>query len=86
MSACAAQTFDNFTQAGFNCLVQKAAGFGVTISTNQGQTTKDSVTISWNFDPVANTLQIQCLSHPFFLSCGTINQTIHDTVDSCASS
>jgi hypothetical protein len=80
---CATQVFQNITQARFNCLVNKAAGLGIVIDTNEGQATKDSVTLRWKFDPTANTLELQCLSAPFFLSCGQINQQIHDEVDGC---
>jgi len=83
MSDCATQTFQNFTPARFNCLVQKAAGSGIVIGGNQGQASKDGITLSWKFDPTNQTLDIQCLAAPFFLSCGTINGKIHDLIDSC---
>jgi hypothetical protein len=81
--ACANQTFENFTQARFNCLVQKAATSGIKIDQNEGQLSQDGITVRWKFDPDEHTLDIQCLDAPFFLSCGTINGKIHDLVDSC---
>lgn len=83
MSSCATQTFSNLTQARFDCLVQKAASSGIVISGNEGQASKDGITLRWKFDPAQQTLDLQCMSAPFFLSCGDINGKIHDIVDSC---
>jgi hypothetical protein len=44
MSACSAQVFSNVTPAVWNCLVQKAAGYNITITTPNGQQTKDGFT------------------------------------------
>jgi hypothetical protein len=81
--ACANQTFENFTQATFACLVQKAAASGITINQNEGQISQNGITVRWKFDPVSRTLDIQCLAIPPFLSCGVVNGKIHDLVDSC---
>jgi hypothetical protein len=83
MSACATQTFQNLTQARFNCLVQKAASSGIVISGNEGQASKEGITLRWKFDPTNQTLELQCMNEPFFFSCGDINGKIHDLVDSC---
>jgi hypothetical protein len=83
MSSCATQTFTAITQARFDCLVQKAQSQGITISGNSGEATRDSITIRWAFDPAAQTLELQCTSAPFFLTCGTINHEVHDIVDAC---
>ncbi len=83
MSACAVQTFQTVTQAHFDCLVQKASGWGIIISGIEGQSSKDGITVRWKFDPASQTLELQCLDSPFFLSCGLINNRIHDLVDSC---
>ncbi len=87
MSGCAAQIFSSVTTAQFNCLVQEAeSSFGITISGNSGTQSKDGVTITWDYDPNAETLSLQCTDKPFFLSCGTINSKIHDLVDACTQS
>jgi hypothetical protein len=83
MSACATQTFTGITQARFNCLVQKAQANGISISGNVGQDTKDGITIRWKFDPAGQTLELQCMSSPFFISCGMVNSQIHQIVDGC---
>ena len=83
MSACATQTFENLTQARFDCLVQKAASSGIVISGNEGQASKEGITLRWKFDPASQTLELQCMNEPVFFSCGDINGKIHDIVDSC---
>jgi hypothetical protein len=81
MASCATQTFSGITQARFNALIQKASSFGITVSGDSGQASKDGVTIRWAFDPTAQTLELQCLSAPFFIGCGTVNSQIHNLVD-----
>jgi len=81
--SCAKQSFTQFGQSNFDCLKQKALSIGITINSNQGQDSKNGVTISWAFDPVAQTLDLQCLDKPFILPCGTITGRIQDVVDSC---
>jgi hypothetical protein len=83
MGACATQTFQDFSQSRFDCVIQKAQGLGVVMSGNEGQATKDGITIRWKFDPANKTLDLQCLDAPFFISCDAINQRIHQMADSC---
>ncbi len=83
MSACPTQSFNNVSQDVFNCLVNKAASYGITISGNSGQGTKDGFTVTWNYDPAAETLQLQCTDSPWWAPCGTINSTIEGVVEGC---
>jgi hypothetical protein len=39
-------------------------------------------TVTWNYDPVAGVLEIQCVSAPFLVPCSTINGRIHEMVES----
>jgi hypothetical protein len=80
---CAKQTFTQFGESNFECLKQKALSIGITIDSNHGQDSKNGITMSWTFDPAAQTLELQCLDKPFIVPCGTINGRIHDVVDSC---
>jgi hypothetical protein len=80
---CAAQVFSPVTAANFNCIVAKAAAAGIKISGNAGEMSESGFTVQWQFDPVANTLSIQCTDKPFIVSCGTVNGRIHDIVDGC---
>ncbi len=83
MAACATQTFSGVTQARFECLVEKANAAGISISGNSGQASQNGIAIRWLFDPAAQTLELQCMDSPFFISCGMLNSRIHDLVDSC---
>jgi len=75
--------FNDFDRSKFDCLVQKATAAGVAIQGDQGEVSKDGITIRWSFDPQTRVLTLQCTDSPFFLPCGTINSKIHDLVDSC---
>jgi hypothetical protein len=83
MGACATQVFEDITQARFDCLVQKAGSNGIVINGNEGQASKDGITIRWKFDPASQILELQSMGAPFFLSCGDIASGVHDFVDSC---
>ena len=80
---CAKQTFNQITQDQFNCLVQKAGASGLPLTGNTGQATKNGFNVSWNYDPSAQVLEIQCLAEPFLVPCSAINSKIHELVDSC---
>jgi hypothetical protein len=67
----------------FDCLKQKAISIGITIDSDQGQQSKNGVTVAWTFDPAAQTLEMECLGKPFFVSCETINGKIQEAVNSC---
>ncbi len=83
MAPCATQVFQNITDLRYNCLVQKAAEPGITITGNAGQASMHGITIRWKFDPAARTLELQCMNAPFYAPCGTVNNRIHELVDSC---
>jgi hypothetical protein len=87
MAACAAQVFSGITQARFDCLVKTASANGITISGNAGTAVVKhgivSVTISWNYDPNAQTLTLQYLNPGFLAPCDKVNGMLHDLVDSC---
>jgi hypothetical protein len=80
---CAAQVFSSITQEQFDCIVAKAAAAGITIAGNIGEMSQSGFTVKWAFDPAASTLTIQCTAHLFLVSCGTVNDRIHDIIDTC---
>ncbi len=82
--ACAKQIFDQITQEHFGSIVQKAAEAGLPLAGNAGQASKSGFTVVWQYDPVGQLLEIQCLDAPFLVPCSMINGKIHDLVDSCA--
>jgi hypothetical protein len=57
MSPCSVQVFSNVTPAVWNCLVQKAAGYNITITTPSGQQTKDGFTFTWDYNAASNSFK-----------------------------
>lgn len=84
MSQCAAQVFTGVSPEKFACLQGKAAAQGIAMDGAQGSASKDGITVTWDYEAAGQTLTIQCTAAPFFLSCGAINSTIHNFVDSCS--
>ncbi len=85
MSACAMLSYNNVTQAAWQCGIEKAASFGVEITSNTGTATKSGFTIAWNYNPDAQTLTLQCTDSPFFVPCSAINSQINNAVEQCLS-
>ena len=81
---CAKQIFDQITQNQFASILQKAAEAGLPLAGNAGQASKSGFTVAWQYDPVGQVLEIQCLDAPFLVPCSMINGKIHDLVDGCA--
>ena len=82
--ACAKQIFDHINQDHFASILQKAVEVGLPLTGNAGQASKSGFTVAWQYDPVGQVLEIQCLDAPFLVPCSMINGTIHDLVDECA--
>jgi hypothetical protein len=51
------------------------------MNTNQGEITRDGVTIRWLFDPTRQILEIQCTDAPFLVPCSTVNGRIQELVN-----
>jgi hypothetical protein len=85
MSACASQTFSGVTPAQFESLTRKAtAAVGTTLEGHTGSCSRQGFTVIWDYDLTEQKLVIQCTASPFSVTCGSINQRIHDLVDSAA--
>jgi hypothetical protein len=85
MGKCATQVFGDISSEQFACLVDRAKAAGMQIDGNSGTTPQhNGVSVAWEYDPVAKTLSIQCLSLPFLVSCGAANSQIHGLVESCS--
>jgi hypothetical protein len=81
--SCDQQTFSQVSQSAFDCLKQKALAIGITIDSDQGQSSKNGITVAWKFDPDTQTLELVCTEKPFIIPCGTINSKIREVVDQC---
>ena len=87
MAGCDPQTFSSITPTQFACIAQKAEeATGIVISGNSGTASQSGITISWNYDPAAQTLTIQCVDKPFFPTCGMIASQVQSLVDGCTGS
>lgn len=83
MAGCDIQTFSGITLAHFASLLHKAQSTGISISGKSGSASRDGITITWNYDPSAQVLTIQCTDKPVFLGCGVITSQIRDLIDNC---
>jgi hypothetical protein len=81
MSSCATQTFDNVTPEKWALLVSKANASGLNIQNDSGSASQDGFTFTWDYDPNAQSLAIQCTAKPFFVSCSTVNGKVHEMFD-----
>lgn len=85
MAGCSAVSFKNVSASAFDCLVKKAAKYGVTIGSDSGSASSNGFTVRWNYNRSASSLEIQCTDKPFWAPCGTINSTIKSNVQDCLS-
>jgi hypothetical protein len=81
MNQCAAQVFSNIPPDKWLAIQAKATANNITLTGDSGQTTQQGFTFSWRYDAASFSLTIQCLDQPFWASCGSINNKIHDLVD-----
>lgn len=83
MANCSPCNFTNVTPAAFQCLVDKAAKYGVKINSDSGTESEKGFKITWNYARAAQTLTIQCVGKPFIFSCKTVNKNINEIVNDC---
>lgn len=83
MAGCSADSFNNVSAAAFNCLVAKAAKYGVKIGSDSGSGGASGFTISWNYNRAASTLSIQCTDKPFWAPCATVKGQVKKEVQAC---
>lgn len=85
MSACAMLSYNNVTPSAWQCGVNLAKNYGVNITSNTGSASSSGFTIAWNYNPGAQTLQIQCTDSPWIVPCSVINSKINSEIESCLS-
>ena len=83
MAGCSADSFSNVSAAAFNCLVTKAAKYGVTIGKDSGNGSTTGFTVSWNYDRAASKLTIQCTDKPFWAPCSTVKNKVREEIQAC---
>jgi hypothetical protein len=81
MSACAAQTFNNITPDKWLKFQTMASQNNIPLTGDSGQASQKGFTFSWQYDATSATLIIQCLEHPFWAPCDTINSKVLDLIE-----
>ena len=77
MSACKALNFTGVTPDVWSCIKDAVKSkTGITIDTNTGKASKWGFTVTWDYEPDAETLTIQCVDSPPLPTCSTINGAI----------
>ena len=79
VAACAELVFENITPEVWGHIVQ-ALGEDVATVADSGTAVQMGVTISWNRDPDAGQLTIQCLAKPFIVSCAMVESHVKGMV------
>src|SRR5277367_158855 len=77
MGKCPAQSFRDITPDRWQALIEKGAQNQFSLGGDSGQSTDQEFTFYWNYDATSSILTIQCLDHPFLVSCGEINEKIN---------
>ena len=82
MGQCAAQVFSDISPAKWLAFKAKAASENITLNGDDGQITEQGFTFNWHYDATAASLTIQCMGHPFLVTCGEVNGKVHHLIDS----
>lgn len=83
-SACASQDFEGVTSDKWACAKNAVRDrYGIVVNTDSGTASKDGFTLTWNYNPGAQTLQVQCTDSPWWAPCSAINGQIQDIAGSC---
>jgi hypothetical protein len=57
--------------------------YGISVDSERGEGSKSGFTLTWTYDPSAQTLEIQCLEKPFIVPCGVISNRIGALAEKC---
>src|SRR5277367_1437140 len=76
MGKCPAQSFRDITPDRWQALIEKGAQNQFSLGGDSGQSTDQEFTFCWQYDATSSILTIQCLDHPFLVSCGEINEKV----------
>lgn len=80
MTACPLLSYANVTPAHWATMkAEVRAQYGVEITTDYGKQEADGLTIEWNYSGY-QTLTLQCLDSPFWVSCDQINAAIDSLI------
>ena len=74
-------TFRGITHAIFKLLRKRAAQNGISVSSQAGEAKKDGVTIQWNYDPSAESLEVECVHAPFWIDAALVNRELSKEIE-----
>jgi hypothetical protein len=57
--------------------------YGIRIDSAQGEASRGGFTLNWAYESREETIRIQCLKKPFFVSCRKVNSRIQQMADEC---
>jgi hypothetical protein len=80
MSACPPITLEGITAGKYATLIQTAQAQGLQLTGDAGITQYQGMDFTWNYDPAAAALTIQCTSKPIFVPCSMIESRIRSLV------
>jgi hypothetical protein len=78
--ACPPLTYTDITAEWMNAVIARITEAGYEAPGFEGQATMRGFTMAWKYDPEAQTLHIQCLNAPWFISCNMVNSRIDQYV------
>ncbi len=73
---CPAISLTDVTADKYQALLATAQAQGLNLSGEQGSTTYQGMDFTWNYDPSAQSLTIQCTEKPIFIPCSMIESRI----------
>ena len=82
MSSVSRLSFRGITRAVFARLRRKAAKHGIPVRHPRGEAVRNGVVIQWNYDPTAETLEVECVRTPFWIAPDTINTKLTEEIES----
>ena len=77
------RTYEAVTSIHYVKIVAEAdKELGMALSGNSGKASADNVTISWNYDPTAQVLVLQCLKKPWYVLESMVDSKLDALVNS----
>jgi len=88
MGQCAPQSFPNFSTECIEALRARVRTEGVNAESSPGGNTSGTASragfhIAWKYDPISETLTVQCTSSPFYAPCSLITAQIKNWITAC---
>jgi hypothetical protein len=80
MPPCPPIHFADVTPEKYQTLLATARAQGLDLSGETGSTTHQGMDFTWNYEPAAQSLTIQCIGKPIFVPCSMIESRIRGLI------